>query len=130
MSSTTSNRNINAATFNTAGDKENLTYMAKFGLPPSVAQHINLCLISKNIHIDDLMSASNMKLNSWIFYFLEIYYLRLDLFINIMLEVCRREFYKWEYMEFGRLKQHIKQALNKTLITKQMYRGQSNGYVN
>lgn len=61
-----SNLNLNTATLDATADKENLTYISKFGLFLSVIQHINSCLILNNNHIEDLTIASDIKLNSWV----------------------------------------------------------------
>lgn len=47
-----------------------------------------------------------------------------------ILEVFHDEFYRWRYMEFSKLDQHIRKAFKKTFMTKEIYIGTSNSYIN
>ena len=63
MSTSTSNLNLETTTLDTNTIRENLSYLAKFGLPPNVAQHINTRLIFHDIYINDPTTASDIDLN-------------------------------------------------------------------
>ena len=102
MSATTSDPSPNAATLDVA-KKANLTYISKFGLSSSVAQHIDSCLIFNDIYIDNPTTASDIELNSWVLNYLESYQFRPSLVADMMLEVFRDKFYGWEYTEFSKL---------------------------
>ena len=129
MSSSTSNSIADTATLD-AADKANVTYISKFGLPSSVAQHINSRLILNDIHIDDLATALDIELNSWVFNCLESYQISPGLVIYMMLEVFCKEFYGWRYTEFSRLDRHIRETLKETFMAKEIYMGTPNGHVN
>ena len=128
MSSPTSDRN--PKTLDVATVRENLNYIAKFGLPPSVAQHIDYRLILNNVHIDDPTTASDIELNSWVFNCLESYQLRPTLVIHRMLKVFRDEFHGWGYTEFSKLDQHIRGAFKEIFMAKGIYLGTPNGHIN
>ena len=102
MTSSTRNPSPNPATLD-AADKANLTYLSKFGLSLSVAQHINSRLILNDIHIDDSATASDIKLNLWVRNYLEGYQLSPRLVIHMILEVFCEMFYELENTEFSRL---------------------------
>lgn len=74
MSNSISNSNAKTSILNaTAKLRENINYIEKFGLPPSVTQYINSRPIFNNIHIDDPTIASDIKLNSYVLHCLESY---------------------------------------------------------
>lgn len=73
MSISTSDPNPRTTTLNTIIVKENSNYIANFGLFASIAQHINLHLILHDVYINDPTIVSDVKLNSWIFNYLECY---------------------------------------------------------
>lgn len=62
MSISVSNCNLDTLDA-TAKLKENLNYIEKFGLPISVAQYIDFCLIFHNVHIDDFITTSDIEIN-------------------------------------------------------------------
>ncbi len=64
MSISISNQNPKTTILDITVEKENLNYILKFGLPTSIAQHIDLCLILHDIHIDNPTTVSDVKLNS------------------------------------------------------------------
>ena len=129
MSSSTSNPSPNASTLD-AAEKANLTYISKFRLPSSVAQHIDSCLILNDIHIDNPTTASDIKLNSWVLNCLESYQFRPSLVADMMLEVFCDIFYRWGYTEFSKLDQHIKGLLKNIFMAKRIYIGKLSGHVN
>lgn len=129
MSTSTSNLNPEAAMLDVA-DRENLIYIAKFGLPSSVAQRINSHQILDDIYIDDPTTTSDIELNSWVLNCLESYNLRPTLVVELMLEVFHDEFHGWGYTEFSRLDRHIKGALKETFMVKGSYMGKPRGYMN
>ena len=129
MSSSTSDPSPNAATLNVV-EKTNLTYISKFGLPSSVAQHIDSCLIFNDIHIDNPTTASDIELNLYVFNCLKSYQFRPSLIADMMLEVFRNEFYGWGYTEFSKLDQHIRGLLKDTFMAKEIYMGKPSGHVN
>lgn len=53
MSSSTSDPNPKAPTLDAAIERESLIYITKFGLPSSVAQHIDSRLILHDVHINE-----------------------------------------------------------------------------
>lgn len=61
-SSLISGQNLENTSLDAVTKKENLNYITKFGLPASVAKHINSCFIVHNIHINDLIIVSDIKL--------------------------------------------------------------------
>ena len=130
FSSPTSDPNPKNKTSNTTAIKDNLSYIAKFGLPASVAQHIDFCFILNDVHIDNLTIVSNVKLNSWVLNCLESYQLSQSLVVDYMLEVFREEFHGWGYTEFSRLDQNIRRILKETLMAKGIYMGRPSGHVN
>ena len=87
MSSPTSDHNPDTTTLDIAIERENLSYISKFGLPANVAHHINSRLILYDVHINDPIITSDIKLNSWVFNCLENYHLSPSLVVNLMLEV-------------------------------------------
>ena len=103
MLSSTNNSNAKNTSSNTAAIKKNLSYIKKFGLPASITQQINSYLIFNNVYINNLTITSDIKLNSWVFNYLESYQLDLSLVVHIMLEVFRDEFHGWGYIEFSKL---------------------------
>jgi hypothetical protein len=129
MSSSTSDPSPDAATLD-AADKANLAYISKFGLPSSVAQHIDSRLILNDIHIDNPTTASDIELNSWVLNCLESYQFRPSLVADMMLEVFRDEFYGWGYTEFSKLDRHIRGLLKDTFMAKGIYMGKPSGHVN
>ena len=129
MSSSTSNPSPNIATLD-AAEKANPTYILKFGLPLSVAQHIDSCLILNDIHIDNPTTASDIKLNSWVLNCLESYQFRPSLVADMMLEVFCNKFYRWGYTEFSKLDRHIRGLLRDTFMAKGIYIGKPSGHVN
>ena len=92
FSSPLSKCNPKITTLDAAAERENLNRISKFGLPASIAQHIDLCLIFHNVHIDNLSILSNIKLNSWVLNGLECYQIHPTLVVYMMLEVFRDEF--------------------------------------
>lgn len=73
FSSSTRNLNLKTKISNTIAIKDNLSYIAKFGLFASVTQYIDFYSILNNIHIDNSTTVLDMKLKLWIFNFLESY---------------------------------------------------------
>ena len=74
MSNLINNSNVKTSILDTIAKlRKNINYIKKFGLPPSVALHIDSRLILNNIHIDNPTIASDIKLNSYVFYCLESY---------------------------------------------------------
>ena len=130
FSSPTSDPNPENKTSNTVAIKDNLNYIAKFGLLASVAQYINSCFIFNDIHIDDPTIASDVELNSWVLNCFESYQLSQSLVVNYMLEVFRKEFHRWGYMEFSRLDQNIQRILRETFMAKGIYMGRPSGHIN
>ena len=64
MSNSTSNLNAETSTLDAAVElRKNINYIEKFGLPPSVAQHIDFQLIFNDIYIDNPKITSDIKLN-------------------------------------------------------------------
>ena len=106
-SSPPSDCNLKTTTLDIAVKRENLNCISKFELSANITQHIDLCLILYNVHIDDLTIASDVKLNSWVLNCLKSYQLSLSLVIDLMLEVFHEEFHGWRYTEFNRLDQNI-----------------------
>ena len=94
MSSSASNPNLETTFSNTTIIKKNISYIKKFGLLASVAQHINFHLILNVIHIDNPTIALDVELNSWILNCLKSYQLDPSLVIYMMLEVFQDKFYK------------------------------------
>lgn len=88
------NLNLDPATLDATPDKVNLTYILKFGLPLSIIQNINFCLIFNDIHINNLIIILDTKLSLWIFNSLESYQFSSDLVIHIMLKVFYNEVYR------------------------------------
>ena len=86
MSLLTSNLNPKITTLDIT-IRENLSYLAKFGLHFSIAQHINIYLIFHDVHINDFITTSDIELNSWVFNCLKSYQLRLTLFIQRMVDI-------------------------------------------
>ena len=131
MSNLASNLNAETSTLDAAADLiENMNCIEKFGLPPSVAQHIDSRFILNDVHIDDPTIASNIELNSYVLHCLESYQLSQSLVVDYMLEVFREEFYGWGYTEFSRLDKYIRQILKEILMTKGIYIGRPGGHVN
>ncbi len=130
MSTSTSNLNLETTTLYTTTIVENLSYLAKFRLPPSIAQHIDTCLIFHDIHINDPTTASDIKLNLWVFICPESYQVSQTLVIHRMLKVFCNEFHGWGYTEFSGLDRHIRGALKETFMAKEIYIGTANDYVN
>lgn len=48
---------------NATAVRENLNYIAIFGLPLSIVQHIDTCLICHDVYIDDPTIASDVEHN-------------------------------------------------------------------
>ena len=94
MSTSTSNLNPETTTLETTTIRENLSYLAKFGLPPSVAQHINTRLIFHDVYIDDPITASDIELNLCVLMCLENYQFSKTLVIHRMLKVLCDEFHR------------------------------------
>ena len=131
MSNPARDPNAETSTLDAAADlRENMNCIVKFGLPPSVAQHIDSRLILNDAHIDDPTIASDIEFNSYVFQCLESYQLSQSLVVNYILEVLREEFYGWGYTEFRRLDKYIRQILKETLMTKGIYMGRPGGHVN
>ncbi len=86
MSTSTSDPKPDTTTLNAAAVRENLNYIAKFGLPPSVAQHFVTRLIFHDVHIDDPTTAPDIELNSWVLMCLESYQVSLTLVIRLGFE--------------------------------------------
>ena len=93
MSFSINNPNFDNTILDAAKVKDNMTYILKFGLFSSVAQHNNFWFIFNDIHIDDLVIALDIKLNSYIFNCLKSYQLSPTLVIYKMLEVFCNFFY-------------------------------------
>lgn len=87
-------RSSEITTFDTTTEKENLNSISKFRLLTSVVQYINLCLIFYDIHIDDLIIALDIELNSCVFNYLESYQLSPGLIVKLILEVFCEMFYR------------------------------------
>ncbi len=95
MSNSASNPNAETSTLDVIADlRENMNYIKKFGLSSSIAQYIDSWLIFNDAHIDNLTIVSDIKLNSYVFYYLESYQLSQSLVIDYMLEVFCEEFYR------------------------------------
>ncbi len=90
-------------TLDTTTIRENLSYLAKFGLPLSVTQHIDTRLIFHDVDIDDPTRASDIELNLWVLNYFESYQFSPNLVIHRMLKVFCDEFYGWGYTEFNKL---------------------------
>ena len=73
MSTSTSNLNPKITTLDTTTIRENPSYLVKFGLPPSIVQYINTCLIFYDVYVDDSTAALDIKLNSWVLIYLKTY---------------------------------------------------------
>ena len=131
MSNSTSDPNAETSTLDAAAElRENMNYIEKFGLPPSVAPHINSRLILNDIHINDPTIASDIELNSYVLHCLESYQLSQSLVVDYMLEVFCEEFYGWGYTEFSRLDKYIRRVLKETFMTKRIYIGRPGGHIN
>lgn len=131
MSISTSNLNPDITTLNyIIIIRENLNYITKFRIPPSITQHINTCLIFYDVHIDDLTTPSDMELNLWVFNHPENYQLSPTLVIYRILNIFYNEFHRWRYTKFSKLDWHIRGAFKKTSITKRIYIAIPNGYIN
>lgn len=87
MSSLTNNPNTKTTSLNTAVIKENLSYIKKFELPIGVTQQIDFGLILNNIHINNPITTSNIKLNSYFLNYLKSYQLDLSLVVYMILKV-------------------------------------------
>lgn len=61
-SSLISGQNLENISLDAITKKENLNYITKFGLPASIAKHINSCFIFHNIYINDLIITLDIKL--------------------------------------------------------------------
>ena len=129
-SSPPSDRNPETTILDAVAERENLNCISKFGLPTSVAQHIDSCLILHDVYIDDPIIALDVELNLWILNCLERYQLSLSLVVDLMLEVFHEEFHGGGYTEFSRLDQNIKQVLKETFIAKGIYMGRPIGHIN
>ena len=131
MFNLTSDLNAKISTLDTAADlRENMNYIEKFGLHPSVAQYIDSRLILNGAHIDNPIIVSDIKLNSYALHCLESYQLSQKLVVNYMLEIFCKEFYGLGYIEFSRLDQYIRQVLKETFMTKDIYLGRPGSHVN
>ncbi len=74
MSNSTSNLNVENSILDIVVElRENINYIKKFGLLPSIAQHINSQLIFNDVHINNSTIASYIKLNSYILHCLKSY---------------------------------------------------------
>ena len=83
MSNSTSNANAKTSILDAAAKlNKNLNYIKKFRLPLSVTQHIDSWLILNDVYIKNPTIASNIKLNSYVFYHFEIYQPSKSLFVN------------------------------------------------
>ena len=72
-----SNFNAKTSTLDTTTNlREIMNYIKKFELPLSVAQHIDFQLICNDTHIDNPIIVLDIKLNSYVFHYLESYQLR------------------------------------------------------
>ena len=92
MFSSISNHNPKTTTLDAAAERENLNYISKFRLTANVAYHIDSWLIFYDVYIENLIIASDVKLNSWVLNCLESYQLSPSLVIDLMLEVFCEEF--------------------------------------
>ena len=117
-------------TLDAVAKRENLNCISKFRLPTSVAQHIDLCLILHDVHINNPTIASDVELNSRVLNCLESYQLNPSLVVNLMLEVFREEFHGWGYTKFSRLDRNIRRVLKKTFMAKGIYMDRPSGHVN
>ena len=129
-SSPPSDRNPETTTLDAAAERENLNCISKFGLPTSVAQHIDSRLILHDVHIDDPTIASDVELNSWVLNCLESYQLSPSLVVDLMLEVFREEFHGWGYTEFSRLDKYLRRVFKEIFMIKEIYIGRPGGHVN
>ena len=125
-----SNCNLKTTTLDAAAERENLNYISKFGLPASVAQHIDSRLIFHDIHINNPIIALDVELNSWILNYLESYQLSSSLVIDLMLEVFCKKFHRWGYIEFSKLDWNIRRVLKETFIAKRIYIDRPSGHIN
>ena len=131
MSNSTSDPNAETSTLDAAAElRENMNYIEKFGLPPSVAPHIDSRLIFNDIHIDDPTIASDIELNSYVLHCLKSYQLSQSLVVDYILEVFCEEFHGWGYIEFSKLDRNIRQVLKETFMAKGIYMGRPSGHVN
>ena len=73
MYSLTSNNNPKIIILDAAAEREILNYISKFQLSVNVAHHIDSRLILHNVHIDNPIITSDVKLNSWVLNCLESY---------------------------------------------------------
>lgn len=130
MSILTSNINSKTTTLDATTIRENLSYLAKVGLPPSIAQHINTRLIFHDVHIDYLTTASNIELHSWVLMCLETYQFSKTLVLHRMQKLFRDKFHRWRYMKFSKLDQLCRGALKETFMPKTIYMNTGNNHVN
>lgn len=130
MSTSISNLNPKTTTLDAAAVRKNPNYIAKFGLPGSIAQHINSRLIFNDVHINDLIIALDIKVNSWVLNCLKSYHLSPTLVIHKMLKVFCNKFYRWNYTEFSKLDHHIRETLKKTFMAKKIYIDTLNNHIN
>ena len=95
MSNLTSDPNAETSTLDGAAElRENMNYIEKFELSPSVTQHIDSRLIFNDIYIDNPKIASDIKLNLYVLHYLESYQLSQSLMVNYMLKVFYEEFHE------------------------------------
>lgn len=94
MSNLISDPNTKTSILDAAADlRENINYIEKLRLFPSVAKYINSQHIFNDIHINDLTIASNIKLNLYVFHCLESYQLSQSFVVDYILEIFYEEFY-------------------------------------
>ena len=109
MSNSISNPNAKTSTLDATTElRKNMNYLEKFGLSPSIAKHINFQLIFNDIYINNPIIASDIELNSYILYYLEIYQFSQSLVVNYMLEIFHEKFHRWKYIKFSKLEKYIR----------------------
>ena len=92
MFNPTSNHNPKTTILDAVAEINNLKYISKFELPANIVYYIDSRLIFHIVHIDNLIIASDVKLNSWVLSCLKSYQLSPSLVVDLMLEVFCKEF--------------------------------------
>ena len=94
MSSPISDHNPETATLYATAEREYLNYISKFRLPANITQYIDLRLIFHDVHINNPIITSDVKLNSWALNYLRSYQLSLSSVVDLMLKVFCEEFHQ------------------------------------
>ena len=71
-----------------------MNYIKKFELPLNIDQYIDFWLIFNDFHIDNLIIASDIELNSYILNYFKSYQLSQSFVFNKILKVFHEKFYK------------------------------------